>query len=223
VIPPGPPQPGIVTCLANAATYGGYTYDGFVTSPGEIVSLFGNQIGPPTPVTATFDAAGNVTSQLAGIQVLVGGRPAPLLYAAPNQINLVVPFGLAANTTADVELRRNGGVAASFRAITAAQHPGLFTLDSTGTGLLAALNQDGSMNSTANPAGGGTAVVLFATGLGAMTPAPVDGSRRIRLHRGSVRSTRLHASPASHQLPCKSSEIRFNAHCPRGCRSSAPP
>src|ERR1039457_7164223 len=48
---------------------------------------------------------------------------------------------------------------------------------STGTGQLAVLNQDGSVNSAANPAGPGTAVALFATGLGAMAPLPVDGSR----------------------------------------------
>src|ERR1019366_2751434 len=89
VLPPGPPQPGTVTCLANAATYAGYTYGNFDIAPGEIVSLFGNQIGPPTPGTAAFDAAGNITSQLSGIQVLAGGLPAPLLYAAPNQNNLV--------------------------------------------------------------------------------------------------------------------------------------
>ena len=83
---PGPPPAGTVTCLANAATYGG-----FDIAPGEIASLFGNQIGPPAPATAALDAAGNAASQLAGMQILVGGMPAPLLYAGPNQINLVTP------------------------------------------------------------------------------------------------------------------------------------
>ena len=177
VIFPGPPQRGTVTCLANAATYSGYTYGGFNIAPGEIVSLFGNRIGPPTPATAAFDAAGNIGSQLSGIQVLVGGLPAPLLYAAPNQINLVIPFALAAGNTATFELRRNGTVVASFPANVVPQHLGLFTLDSTGTGRPAALNQDGSVNSPANPAAPGSAVVLFGTGLGAMMPLPVDGSR----------------------------------------------
>ena len=177
VMLPGPPQPGTVTCLADAASYGGYTDGGFEVAPGEIVSLFGNQIGPPTPATAVFDAAGNIAAQLSGMQVLVGGVPAPLLYAAPNQINLVIPFALTAGNPAAFELRRNGTVLASFPTNVVPQHPGLFTLDSTGTGQLAVLNQDGSVNSAANPAGPGTAVALFATGLGAMAPLPVDGSR----------------------------------------------
>jgi uncharacterized protein (TIGR03437 family) len=177
VISPGPPPPGTVTCLANAATYNGYAYSGFDIAPGEIVSLFGNQIGPSTPVTGTFDAAGNVTSQLAGIQIAVGGLPAPLLYAGANQINLVIPFPSAAGKVATFELRRNESVVATFATNVFPQHPGLFTLNSTGAGQLAALNQDGSVNSGANPASPGSAVVLFGTGLGAMSPLPVDGSR----------------------------------------------
>jgi uncharacterized protein (TIGR03437 family) len=159
VVTPGPPAPGTVTCLANAATYVGYTYDGFQVAPGEIVSLFGSQIG---------DAA--------GVQILIGGLPAPILYAAPDQINLVVPFALASDSTAPFELRRSGSVVARFSVNVVAQHPGLFTLDSSGIGQLAALNQDGSVNRAANPAEAGTAVVLFATGLGAMTPQRVDGT-----------------------------------------------
>jgi uncharacterized protein (TIGR03437 family) len=179
VLAPGPPQAGTVTCLANAATYSGYnsSYHGFAMAPGEILSLFGSQIGPSTAATAEFDATGAIASQLAGTQVLIDGQPAPLLYAALNQINLVAPFALTAGKTVTFELRRNGAVAASFLVNVVLQHEGLFTLDSTGTGQLAALNQDGSVNSSANPAAAGTAVVLFATGLGAMTPLPVDGSR----------------------------------------------
>ncbi len=176
VLPPGPPQPGSVTCLANAATYALATSTWLGVAPGEIVSLFGNRIGPPTPVTATFVADGNISSQLYGIQILIGGLPAPLLYASPDQINLVVPFALA-GTTATFELRRSGTATASFTVNVVPKHGGLFTLDSTGTGQLAALNQDGSVNGAANPAEPGTAVAVFATGLGAMTPLPVDGSR----------------------------------------------
>ena len=78
---------------------------------------------------------------------------------------------------APFELRRNGALLASFPVNVVGQHPGLFTLDSSGAGQLAALNQDGAVNRAANPASAGTAVVLFATGLGAMTPAPSDGSQ----------------------------------------------
>ena len=45
-----------------------------------------------------------------------------------------------------------------------------------GKGELAALNEDGSVNSAANPAAVDSVVSVFATGLGATTPAGVDGA-----------------------------------------------
>jgi uncharacterized protein (TIGR03437 family) len=44
--------------------------------------------------------------------------------------------------------------------------PGIFTI-AGGTGQAAATNQDGSVNSTANPAARGSVVSLYATGQGA--------------------------------------------------------
>jgi uncharacterized protein (TIGR03437 family) len=40
----------------------------------------------------------------------------------------------------------------------------------------AALNQDGSINSAANPAKDGSIVSIFATGLGPISPSPADGT-----------------------------------------------
>ena len=47
----------------------------------------------------------------------------------------------------------------------------------TGSGLLAAINQDRSVSSSDHPAEAGRVVMLFGTGWGAMAPLPVDGSR----------------------------------------------
>jgi len=74
-------------------------------------------------------------------------------------------------------LRLNGTVLSSFEQPVSQQNPGLFTSSGTGTGQLAALNQDGSINGPNNPAHPGQIVTVFGTGLGAMTPQPIDGSR----------------------------------------------
>jgi uncharacterized protein (TIGR03437 family) len=58
--------------------------------------------------------------------------------------------------------------------VTAAQ-PGLFSADSSGRGLGAILNQDGSYNSAQNPAGKGTILQLFGTGEGQTTPPGITG------------------------------------------------
>jgi len=54
--------------------------------------------------------------------------------------------------------------------------PGIFTLNSSGTGLGAILNQDGTINGPLNPAASDSVIVLFATGTGATNPPSVDGS-----------------------------------------------
>jgi len=172
VVPMGPAPPQTITCMANAADYAGTTI-----APGELLAVFGNQIGPDQPIGAQLDAAGNVTSNLGGFSVWIGGLPAPLLYASTDQINLVAPFGIPSTGQVQVELRQNGTVLSTFDQPVAQQNPGLFTSSGTGTGQLAALNQDGSINGPDNPAHPGQIVTVFATGLGAMTPQPIDGSR----------------------------------------------
>src|SRR6185503_18111449 len=54
--------------------------------------------------------------------------------------------------------------------------PGIFTLGSTGAGFAAALNQDGTINSTSNPAPRGTVISLFSTGEGQTRPGGITGS-----------------------------------------------
>jgi hypothetical protein len=53
LVPIAPPPPGTVTCIADAANY-----DPEYVAPGEIISIFGNQIGPSDPLLAQFDAKG---------------------------------------------------------------------------------------------------------------------------------------------------------------------
>ncbi len=54
--------------------------------------------------------------------------------------------------------------------------PGLFTSNGTGEGLAAALNQDGSVNSAANPAPAGSVIQLYGTGFGPTNPISATGA-----------------------------------------------
>jgi uncharacterized protein (TIGR03437 family) len=53
--------------------------------------------------------------------------------------------------------------------------PGIFSLDSSGRGPGAILNQDGSLNGTLNPAAPGSVIVFYATGEGLTDPPSEDG------------------------------------------------
>ena len=148
LLPTGSPPPGTVTWgMASAAVY-----DSTAIAPGEIVSIFGTNIGPSKPFSGNSDADGNISSEIGGMTVSIAGIPAPFLYADPGQINLVTPFAIPTAGTVPVEIRRNGSLISAFEKQVSEIQAALFTSDGSGIGLLATLNQDGSINSSANPA-----------------------------------------------------------------------
>lgn len=123
-------------------------------SPGEVVTLFGSIW--TTPV------------------ILFNGVPAPVIYAGPNQVNLVVPFGLDLSAPAQVQIQQ-GGVIANLSVPVAAASPGILTQSTTGTGPGTILSQDYSLNSFSHPAARGSVLQVYATGFGVLNPLPLDG------------------------------------------------
>ncbi len=167
-----PPNIAAVTGSATTGVASGQV------SPGEIITIWGAHLGPPAPIVAQPSgqpAAWPTT--LGGVQVLVGGVAAPLLYVSDEQINAIIPFGVAQNTTTLI-VTSNGSASNSARLGVVEATPGVFTYGSTWQNepLAAALNQDGRINTASNPAAPGSIVSVFATGLGALTPQPPDGS-----------------------------------------------
>jgi len=141
-------------------------------APGEIVTLFGSGIGPASPQQPAASATSTV---LGGVSVLFDGTPAPLLYAAINQINAIVPFGIDKRTSTHLQLSQQGQAIADLVLAVADTAPAIFTVDASGTGQGAILNQDGTLNTQSNPADKGSVVVLFATGAGQTDPPGTDG------------------------------------------------
>jgi uncharacterized protein (TIGR03437 family) len=145
-------------------------------APGAIFSLFGPAIGPASERTLRLDSATQVSTQLDGLRVLVGDRPAPLIYAGWGQISAVIPFEMEGRQSAVVQLEQNGVRGPLTLIAIATASPGIFTLTSNGRGQAAALNQDGSVNGPARPAVRGSILILYATGLGPLQPPVPTGS-----------------------------------------------
>jgi uncharacterized protein (TIGR03437 family) len=133
---------------------------------GELITLFGANIGPSTPVTADL-SSGQPPTELGGVQVLVQNTPVPLLYVQQDQINAIMASApaVSANAPNALVLTVNSNAAKSDAA-----NLDLIVADpeafSTDPPYAAALNQDGTVNSRTNPAAGGSTVAVFATGLG---------------------------------------------------------
>ena len=164
--------------ITNAASYANSSIWG-----GEILTLFGNGIGPTPAVTApSITRQNTVDTTLGKTRVLFDGVPGPMIYAYPNQVSVIAPFALGSggeniNGVANdyVEVECNGQLSNIVAVPHVRSTPGLFSLDSTGSGQGAVLNQDLSLNGPSNPAARGSAVVLFGTGFGQTSPAQNDG------------------------------------------------
>jgi uncharacterized protein (TIGR03437 family) len=155
-------------------------------APDELVSLFGAGIGPATPMGAQV-AGGIVTNSLGGVQVLFNKTPAPLLYAGPNQINAIVPGNVDSQTSTTLEITTPNGTLTGPSLSVVPSEPEVFqsglgaylyNQQAPSGGAAVALNQDGSLNSPANPAAPGTIVAVWATGGGVNAPGGIqtDGS-----------------------------------------------
>lgn len=141
-------------------------------APGEVFILVGSNIAP----SASTGPVGSQSSFTLGeTRVLFDGIPASLSYAATNQISGVTPFELAGHMSTNIRVANGDRVISDLAIPVAPTSPAIFTLDASGVGPGAILNQDSSVNSPSNPAGKGTIVALFGTGAGQTDPPGVDG------------------------------------------------
>jgi len=168
----GNPAPQI-SAVQNAAS-GAQGGSPQPVSPGEIITITGVDFGSPIGVVAPASYTAPIM-QLGNTQVFFDGVAAPVTYVAANQINAVVPYSLSGKTTTSLTVQYLGVASAPTMLAVVPSMTGVFTANASGTGQASILNQDGSTNSSSNPAARGSTVTLFATGLGATNPQIANG------------------------------------------------
>lgn len=160
ITPPAIVPPTPITVVNTASLSSG------AVSPGEAVTIFGSGIGPQTGVTALIDPPSLLPTQLADAQVLFDGVPAPLFYAQAGQINAQAPYTVAGQTSTTIEVIYQDVPVNTVSVAVAPSVPGVFST---------AVNQDGTVNSTANPASAGSYLTIYATGEGLTDGANISG------------------------------------------------
>ena len=174
-------QSGRITVLEGPlVAWGGVvnaaSYDESYVAPGEMVTVFGTLIGPATMESARMTPDGaHLANTLGGFRYLLDGVPAPIIYASSGQSAVVVPYSVGGQSSTKLQVE-SGGIRSESRTLFVHDsHPGIFTADSSGSGLGAIINQDGSRNSPSNPAPRGSIITLYATGAGETDPPGEDG------------------------------------------------
>jgi uncharacterized protein (TIGR03437 family) len=148
----------------GAAVVNAASYSTGPVSPGEIVSIFGDRIGPESPLGLQLLPDGTVSRQLGEVVVQFEGTPAPLLYASATQINAVIPYA-ARGASTKVQVMRGAAVVFDATLPVTEAAPGIFAIT----------DERFLLNSLENPAAPGSTLVIFGTGEGETVPAGVDG------------------------------------------------
>ncbi|MEO8370170.1 MAG: hypothetical protein ABI806_13295 [Candidatus Solibacter sp.] len=163
----------IVPVISNLANAASYSQDGI--SPGELVSVFGSNLGPSTAAGTEVDGSGWISTTLAGTQVLFDGIPAPMIYASASQVSAIVPFGITGATT-KVQVRYQNEPSELVPVAVLPASPGIFSAGGSGSGQALAQNQEGTFNSAENAATPGSVITLWLTGVGQLSPPGLDGA-----------------------------------------------
>ena len=132
-------------CVAMRGVVSAANFDGRPAVPGSQISIFGEHLaGPDVSQTA----------------VLVNGKPMPVAFASPGQINAQLPSNTPTGT-AHLRVAVNGvqGPETNFWVTEAV--PALFTLDGTRA---VAVNDDGSPNGPDSPVKAGHLLTMYLTG-----------------------------------------------------------
>ena len=158
-----------ISAVANAASWA----TGPV-APGEIVIIAGNFLADSALIGAQT-SAGFVAASLGATTVLFDDVPAPLLYTMANQLSAIVPYEVSGQAQTSIQVEYQGVRSTPFTVAVAPTAPGIFTLNESGSGQGAIMNQDGSINGPGNPAAGGDVVSIYGTGEGQTTPLGTDG------------------------------------------------
>ncbi|MDQ6707316.1 MAG: hypothetical protein M3Z85_15230, partial [Acidobacteriota bacterium] len=154
-------------------------------SPGQ--SDFVNKIALPGTPAIRLDAVVNSASQYAvplspgesidaigsgfdsNSQLLLNGAALPILARDSGRLTAIVPLELQLQETARIAVVSPPAKSNSIEVPTASASPGIYSVTGSGFGQGYILNGDGSLNSPENPAATGSAITIFATGVGAVT------------------------------------------------------
>jgi uncharacterized protein (TIGR03437 family) len=131
-------------------------------APGMIAAVYGASLAAHTEHATSTP----LPTQLSNAQVLVGSTPIPLIYAAPGQINALIPESATGLVKLTVQ---NAAGSHTINVFVEAAVPAIFTQDQSGKGAAAALNGSNALVTSANPLHSGDYLELFLTGLGATT------------------------------------------------------
>ena len=152
-------------------------------APNTWITIKGNNLAATARTWQNPDFVnGALPTSLDGVSVTINGKPAYVYFISPGQINVLSPVD-ATQGPVQVQMSNNGLASGTASITLQAVAPAFFLFSPGGNKYIAATHADNSLlgpttlfaGGAATPAKPGETIVLYATGLGATTPAIPDG------------------------------------------------
>jgi uncharacterized protein (TIGR03437 family) len=170
--PPPVPVPAITAVVNGASFVGG----GVV--PGEMATMFGTNLTSSSGINLT--AGLPLPTKFLTDTLLINNQPVALFAVddvnGQQQINFQVPWEVASGPNAVIAIENNGTSSAPMSVPVLTAQPGVFNY-TIGTNTFGAiLHASFQLADTAHPAQPGETVLIYCTGLGAVSSPPADGA-----------------------------------------------
>jgi uncharacterized protein (TIGR03437 family) len=144
-----------------------------LVAPGGIVSVFGSNFSGGTAGASAIP----LPTLLGGLSLTMGGKMMPLFYVSSSQLNSQVPWELSGQTSASIVATTSEGVSGGQTVTLGVAAPGIFTVNSTGSGQgVVTIATTGRLVTPAAPAPRGQYVTIYCNGLGAVSNQPATGA-----------------------------------------------
>jgi uncharacterized protein (TIGR03437 family) len=143
-------------------------------SAGEIISIFGANLGPEVGVAGGLNpVTGRLETLVHDVSVTVNGIPLPLFFVRTNQINAMAPVEIAGLASVSLIVHYKHVSSAARIVPVLATNPGVFVFPETTQAIV--LNANGTVNDPARPALRGSYISIFGTGQGGVDPPLATG------------------------------------------------
>jgi uncharacterized protein (TIGR03437 family) len=149
-------------------------------APGTWVSIFGANLSATTrPWRDTDFVGGRLPTSIDGVTVTINGKPAPVAYVSPGQINVLAPDETATGLVF-AQVRNAAGVSENALVLEQTAAPALFQFRAPSATYVAGTHADGSylagvalvqQGIAGTPAKPGETIVVYGTGFGATQPS----------------------------------------------------
>jgi uncharacterized protein (TIGR03437 family) len=153
-------------------------------SPGSWFSVYGAGFADTTRSWQMGDFSGSqLPVRLEGTEVRLNGRPIPLSFVSPSQINAVLPWGTPLGPVS-ITISTDNGVSPPVLFTVQSLVPGFFTFEPANRRYPAAVHVNGDLAGpiglfgsglVTRPARPGDVILLYASGLGPTSPSAPEG------------------------------------------------